>query len=80
MVEWQLSHCPHIREKIDVAWGVQHNLHKRKPGDPITKPPPPEDPGSKEKLMLVPVGQDVGKRRYWIVDGELDVCAVCSGH
>ncbi|EJD51911.1 hypothetical protein AURDEDRAFT_55949 [Auricularia subglabra TFB-10046 SS5] len=68
LVEWQLSHCAIIRQKIDVAWNVQHNLHKRKPGDPTPKPPPPDDPESKEQLTLVPIGQDLSRKRYWIVD------------
>lgn len=72
LVEWQLSHNPLIREKLDQAWGVRHNAHKK--DSPLVMPPPPEHPESKQNLQLNPIGMDILKRRYWVVDGGLSQC------
>jgi hypothetical protein len=71
LVEWQLTHNVAIRAKLDLAWGVKHYAHKKKPADiPVVQPPPPDDPDSKDQLSFIPIGQDYKKRRYWIVDGQ----------
>lgn len=52
---------------IDRAWGVIHNKHKKHEMTPA--PPPPEDPCSQESLLFNPIGQDLERRRFWVVDG-----------
>jgi hypothetical protein len=66
-VELQLEHNAEIKSMIDLAWGVQHNKHKKKEAQDV--PPDPSDPRSKERLQLIPIGQDTQRKRYWIVDG-----------
>lgn len=67
LVELQLEHNADIKNSIDLAWGVQHNKHRKKEfQDP---PPDPSDPMSKENLQLIPIGQDTQRKRYWVVDG-----------
>ncbi|THH13589.1 hypothetical protein EW146_g6651 [Bondarzewia mesenterica] len=67
LVELQLTHGSEIKEKIDYAWGVVHNKHKKKEH---ADPPPldPSDPFSMENLQFNPIGQDIRRRRYWVVD------------
>ena len=55
-----------MKATIDRAWGVVHNKHKKRD---ITPPPDPEDPRSRPNLEMLPVGQDVSKKRYWVADG-----------
>ena len=68
LVELQLEHNADIKSSIDLAWGVQHNKHRKKE---LQDPPPPDssDPMSKENLQLIPIGQDAQRKRYWVVDG-----------
>lgn len=66
-MELQLEHNAEIKTTIDLAWGVQHNKHKKKEAQDA--PPDPTDPKSKQKLQLVPIGQDTQRKRYWVVDG-----------
>ncbi|KAL0579444.1 hypothetical protein V5O48_002550 [Marasmius crinis-equi] len=66
LVELQLSHSIEVKGKIDHAWGVHHNKNKKKDGP--TAPPPPEDPDSQDNLQLLPIGQDVSRKRYWVAD------------
>ncbi|KAK1232425.1 hypothetical protein PQX77_004455 [Marasmius sp. AFHP31] len=66
LVELQLSHSAEIKGKIDRAWGVHHNKNKKK--DSPTAPPPPEDPESQQNLQLLPLGQDISRKRYWVAD------------
>ncbi|KAL0068672.1 hypothetical protein AAF712_004388 [Marasmius tenuissimus] len=66
LVELQLTHSPEIKGKIDRAWGVHHNKNKKK--DSPTAPPPPEDPESQQNLQLLPLGQDISRKRYWAAD------------
>jgi len=66
LVELQLSHNADIKAKIDRAWGVSHNKHKKK--DPATTPLQPSDPDSQESLQLLPIGQDSSRKRYWVAD------------
>lgn len=75
LVELQLEHNAEIKSTIDVAWGVQHNKHKKKEAQDA--PPDPSDPRSKERLQLIPIGQDTQRKRYWVVDGP---CTVFSYH
>nr|AAZ14914.1 conserved hypothetical protein [Coprinellus disseminatus] len=65
LVDLQLTHAPSIKATIDRAWGVVHNKHKKRE---ITPPPDTSDPQSRERLQLLPVGQDSSKKRYWIAD------------
>ena len=32
-------------------------------------PPPASDPQSMENLQLIPLGQDMQRKRYWVIDG-----------
>ncbi|KAI0673314.1 hypothetical protein C8Q78DRAFT_1016564 [Trametes maxima] len=66
LVELQLCHSQEIKAIIDRAWGVIHNKHKKIPLSAL--PPPPGDPGSQERLQLVPLGQDKDRKRYWVID------------
>ncbi|KAF7981102.1 hypothetical protein HWV62_34811 [Athelia sp. TMB] len=66
LVELQLEHNADIKNTIDLAWGVQHNKHKKKEAQDL--PPDPTDPKSKPRLQLVPIGQDMQRKRYWVVD------------
>lgn len=70
LVEWQLSHSVEIKGLIDRAWGVVHMKHKKTNQEIAqeTQQLPDDDPYSKKKLMMVPLGQDVKKTRYWAVD------------
>lgn len=67
LVELQLTHSTEIKGKIDRAWGVVHNKHKKKE---LPDPPPldPMDPNSMENLQFIPFGQDMRRTRFWIVD------------
>lgn len=67
-MELQLVHSNEIKALIDRAWGVIHNKHKKHEITPA--PPPPEDPYSMENLLLVPLGQDCQRKRYWVIDGQ----------
>jgi len=60
---------------IDGAWGVKAAKHKKKTAD--SGPPPPEDPNSIQNLSLAPIGQDVKRLRYWVIDGP---CTLCLFH
>ncbi|KAI0785032.1 hypothetical protein C8Q75DRAFT_794775 [Abortiporus biennis] len=66
LVELQLCHSPEIKSIIDRAWGVVHNKHKKAEQTPA--PPPSEDPHSMESLQLTPLGQDIQRKRYWVID------------
>ncbi|KAI0068137.1 hypothetical protein BV25DRAFT_1867186 [Artomyces pyxidatus] len=67
LVELQLTHSPEIKGLIDQAWGVAHTKHKKKEA---TDAPVPDasDPHSAQNLQFQPIGQDVTRKRYWIVD------------
>ncbi|KAJ2914273.1 hypothetical protein MD484_g6148, partial [Candolleomyces efflorescens] len=65
LVEFQLEHAPAIKTIIDRAWGVVHNKHKKRE---ITPPPDSSDPKSRDNLQLLPIGQDISRKRYWAVD------------
>lgn len=67
LVELQLCHCQEIKLRIDRAWGVIHNKHKKM--EMTSAPPPPDDPHSRENLQLIPLGQDCQRKRYWVIDG-----------
>ncbi|KAJ7446470.1 hypothetical protein B0H11DRAFT_2084887 [Mycena galericulata] len=66
LVELQLCHTPEIKGTIDRAWGVSQNKHKKK--DAGTAPPEATDPQSQGQLQLVPLGQDLRRKRYWAAD------------
>jgi hypothetical protein len=59
--------APDIKNTIDRAWGVVHSKHKKK--EPSTAPPEASDPKSQERLQQIPIGQDMHRKRYWVVDG-----------
>jgi hypothetical protein len=54
---------------IDLAWGVKAAKHQKKADKDANAPPPPDHPESKECLRLDPYGQDVNRKRYWVLDG-----------
>ncbi|EKM48048.1 uncharacterized protein PHACADRAFT_266566, partial [Phanerochaete carnosa HHB-10118-sp] len=66
LVEFQLCHSHDIKKIIDRAWGVVHNKHKKAEMTPSR--PPATDPQSQEHLQLVPLGQDIQRKRYWVID------------
>jgi hypothetical protein len=68
LVEFQLAHSADIKKSIDAAWGVGRNTHRKK--DPNTPAAASEDGPRLEDLQLLPIGQDLKRRRYWVVDGE----------
>jgi hypothetical protein len=70
-VEWQLSHSAEIKGVIDRGWGVVHMKHKKSNVEVAqeTQPLPDSDPYSKPTLLMVPLGQDAKKKRYWAIDG-----------
>lgn len=67
LVEIQLCHSIEIKRIIDRAWGVVHNKHKK--SETTESRPPASDPQSQENLQLVPLGQDIQRKRYWVIDG-----------
>jgi len=82
LVELQLEHNAEIKNTIDLAWGVQHNKHKKREAQDV--PPDPSDPKSKQNLQLNPIGQDTQRKRYWVVDGpciffQYCICAYLGG-
>ncbi|KAG9001913.1 hypothetical protein FRB94_004445 [Tulasnella sp. JGI-2019a] len=69
LVEWQLSHNAEIRGLLDRAYGVVRGGHRKRADDaprPALVPPDPEH--TKEKLEIEPIGQDLSKKRYWVID------------
>ncbi|KAH7107054.1 hypothetical protein BKA62DRAFT_685899 [Auriculariales sp. MPI-PUGE-AT-0066] len=68
LVEWQLTFYAPVKQSIDRAWGVTHNLHRKTAQEIAAERVPDEDPFSKKSLLMVPIGQDYSKRRYWVVD------------
>ncbi|KZT30830.1 hypothetical protein NEOLEDRAFT_1174197 [Neolentinus lepideus HHB14362 ss-1] len=66
LVELQLCHGAEIKANIDRAWGVVHNKHKKLAPEPALDP---SNPNSQENLQLLPIGQDVARKRYWVADG-----------
>ncbi|KDQ63282.1 hypothetical protein JAAARDRAFT_29299 [Jaapia argillacea MUCL 33604] len=66
LVELQLSHAPEIKGIIDRAWGVVHNKHKKQ--DKPAAAPEPAESANQEKLQMIPIGQDIARKRYWIAD------------
>lgn len=71
LVEWQLSFSAEIKGMIDRSWGVVHMKHKKSNVELAqeTQRLSDNDPHSKRNLMMVPIGQDARKKRYWAVDG-----------
>ena len=71
LVEWQLSYSVEIKGVIDRGWGVVHMKHKKTNVEVAqeTQRLPDSDPYSKHNLIMVPLGQDAKKKRYWGVDG-----------
>ena len=64
-MELQLSHSSEIKKMIDTAWRVARAPPKKK--DPANG----SDNGPQlEDLQLLPIGQDLKRKRYWVVDGE----------
>lgn len=69
LVEWQLAYSNRIKDMIDLAWGVKAAKHQKKADKDANAPPAPEHPESKESLRLDPYGQDVNRKRFWVLDG-----------
>ena len=68
-MELQLSHSTEIKKMIDAAWRVPRAPPKKK--DPANGS---ENGPQLEELQLLPIGQDLKRKRYWIVDGEYSFC------
>jgi len=65
-VESQLAHSAAIKTKIDRAWGVMQQKTKKKDTD--AAPPESDDANSLQSLQVLPLGQDLERKRYWAVD------------
>lgn len=57
-----------VREIVDRAWGVKAMQHKKK--EPESAPPEEDDPYSAKSLMQDPIGQDISRKRYWVLDSK----------
>ncbi|KAG8989536.1 hypothetical protein FRB94_004442 [Tulasnella sp. JGI-2019a] len=84
LVEWQICHSEPIKSMIDEAWGVKHKITakakleeiKEKEKKTSAKASKSKDAvaqsdeagPSKEILEMKPIGKDVSKKRYWVVD------------
>lgn len=67
LVDWQLVYSASIRDVIDTAWQSRVKPHKKKAEAP--KPAPePGSSGSRESLLVVPLGQDKDRTRFWVAD------------
>jgi hypothetical protein len=67
LVDLQLVHSADIKNKIDLAYGVLHTA-KGKKKDNLPDFPEPSDPDSRERLEVSPLGQDIARTRYWVLD------------
>lgn len=68
-MELQLSHSSEIKKMIDAAWRVARAPPKKK--DAATG----SDNGPQlQDLQLLPIGQDLKRKRYWVIDGEYPSC------
>ncbi|KAH8835490.1 hypothetical protein DL96DRAFT_1455720 [Flagelloscypha sp. PMI_526] len=68
LVELQLMNSTEVKSIIDRAWGANQNKNKKKGEKEPLPPPPKDDPMSKESLHYEPLGQDIKRKRYWVVD------------
>jgi len=69
LVELQLCHSSEIKKMVDAAWRVARAPPKKK--DAATG----SDSGPQlQDLQLLPIGQDLKRRRYWVIDGEYPSC------
>jgi len=64
LIELQLSHSSEIKKMIDAAWRVARAPPKKKDAANGSDSGP-----QLEDLQLLPIGQDLKRKRYWIVDG-----------
>ncbi|KAG8832473.1 hypothetical protein FRC17_001294 [Serendipita sp. 399] len=67
LVDWQLEYSASVRDLIDTAWQYRHKSHKKKV-EPPKPAPEPGEPGSRESLQVVPLGQDQNRLRFWAAD------------
>lgn len=67
LVDWQLVYSAAIRDVIDTAWQSKQKPHKKK-ADPPKPAPDAGAPGSKESLLIKPLGQDKDRTRFWAAD------------
>ena len=65
LVELQLSHSSEVKRMIDAAWRVARAPPKKKDAANGSDSGP-----QLEDLQLLPIGQDLKRKRYWVVDGE----------
>lgn len=65
LVELQLSHSSEIKRMIDSAWREARAAPKKKDAANGSDSGP-----QLEDLQLLPIGQDLKRKRYWVVDGE----------
>ncbi|KAG8802696.1 hypothetical protein FRC16_008965 [Serendipita sp. 398] len=67
LVDWQLEYSASIRDIIDTAWQFKPKAHKKKSETPKLAPEAGE-PGSRESLLVKPLGQDQLRLRFWVAD------------
>lgn len=66
-MELQLSHSVDIKARIDRAWGVSQSKSKKK--DPPANHKDSSEADTYQDLHFIPLGQDIDRKRYWVVDG-----------
>jgi hypothetical protein len=65
-VELQLTHSVDIKAAIDKSWGLTQMKEKRKGAAHMSAEAHlPAD----HELAFAPIGQDISRKRYWVVDG-----------
>jgi hypothetical protein len=64
-VELQLCHSSEIKNTIDNAWGVVHNKNKKAQSAHDAR----GTAKTQADLQLIPIGQDINRKRYWVTDG-----------
>ncbi|KAF5311898.1 hypothetical protein D9619_002860 [Psilocybe cf. subviscida] len=64
LVELQLCHSSEIKNSIDNAWGVVHNKNKKSQSAHDAR----GMAKTQEELQLIPIGQDISRKRYWVTD------------
>ncbi|KAF9041719.1 hypothetical protein BDZ89DRAFT_1090131 [Hymenopellis radicata] len=64
LVELQLSHSVDIKAKVDRAWGVAPTKSKKKEAATAHV----NTDLTQADLQIVPVGQDINRKRYWVAD------------
>ena len=71
LVDYQLQHSALIRDIIDTVWGARPAKHRK--GAKKEAPSPAAEGYTKKQLMIEPIGQDRTRKRFWTLDGMLNL-------